>query len=129
MTSRREFVTLLGGGAAAWPLAARAQQFGQVRRVGVLVGYAESDLMAQHRISAFQRGLQELGWREGHNIRLDVRFAAADPDRMQAYATAGGDGARRDPCTDNSNYSGAAPAVAHDPNCIRDRLRSGWHSR
>jgi putative ABC transport system substrate-binding protein len=58
-----------------------------VRRIGVFVGYAESDLMAQHRISAFQRGLQELGWREGHNIRLDVRFAAADPDRMRAYAT------------------------------------------
>jgi ABC-type uncharacterized transport system substrate-binding protein len=84
---RREFMTLLGGVAAAWPLAARAQQAGQVRRVGVLVGYSESDLMAQHRISAFQRGLQELGWREGHNIRLDVRFAAADPDRMRAYAT------------------------------------------
>jgi ABC-type uncharacterized transport system substrate-binding protein len=83
---RRQFITLLGG-AAAWPLSARAQQSGQVRRVGVLVGYAESDLMAQHRISAFQRGLQELGWREGHNIRLDVRFAAADPDRMRAYAT------------------------------------------
>ena len=83
---RREFITLLGS-AAAWPVTARAQQSGQVRRVGVLVGYAESDLMAQHRISAFQRGLQELGWREGHNIRLDVRFAAADPDRMRAYAT------------------------------------------
>ena len=86
MKRRRQFITLLGG-AAAWPLSARAQQSGQVRRVGVLVGYAESDLMAQHRISAFQRGLQELGWREGHNIRLDVRFAAADPDRMRAYAT------------------------------------------
>jgi putative ABC transport system substrate-binding protein len=86
MIRRREFITLVGG-AAAWPLAARAQQSSQVRRVGVLVGYAESDLMAQHRISAFQRGLQELGWREGHNIRLDVRFAAADPDRMRAYAT------------------------------------------
>ena len=76
---RRELITLLGGAVAAWPLAASAQQSGQVRRVGVLVGYAESDLMAQHRISAFQRGLQELGWREGHNIRLDVRFAAPTP--------------------------------------------------
>jgi len=86
MIGRREFITVLGA-TAAWPGAASAQQSGQVRRVGVLVGYAESDLMAQHRISAFQRGLQELGWREGHNIRLDVRFAAADPDRMRAYAT------------------------------------------
>src|SRR5262245_45544912 len=87
MIGRREFIVLLGGAAAAWPIGARAQPGERMRRIGVLGGYAESDLMAKHRVPAFQRGLQELGWREGHNIRLDVRFAAADPDRMRAYAT------------------------------------------
>jgi putative ABC transport system substrate-binding protein len=83
---RREFVTLLGGAVAGWPLAAHAQQPGSIRRVGVLVGYTESDPTAQPRVTAFQQGLHELGWKEGHNIRIDIRFAAADPDRMRTYA-------------------------------------------
>jgi putative ABC transport system substrate-binding protein len=82
---RREFITLLGG-AAAWPVSARAQQFGAVRRIGVLVGYSESDPLVEPRVTAFQQGLQDLGWREGDNIRIDIRFAAADPDRMRTYA-------------------------------------------
>jgi ABC-type uncharacterized transport system substrate-binding protein len=85
MIRRRDFITLLSG-AATWPLAARAQQPGSIRRVGVLVGYAESDPTAQPRVTAFQQGLPELGWKEGHNIRIDIRFAAADPDRMRTYA-------------------------------------------
>jgi putative tryptophan/tyrosine transport system substrate-binding protein len=83
---RRTFITLLGG-AVAWPLAARAQQPERMRRIGVLVGFAENDPITQPRIAAFRRGLQELGWREGQNVRVDFRFAAADPDRMQAYAS------------------------------------------
>ena len=81
---RREFITLLSG-AAAWPLAARAQQGERVPRVGVLVGYAEKDPVAEPRITAFRQGLHQLGWREG-TLRIDVRFAAADPDRMRTYA-------------------------------------------
>jgi len=77
---RRDFITLLGGAAAAssilWPLAARAQQRGGMRRIGVLMGYAESDLVAQTNVAAFREGLQKLGWAEGRNIRLDTRWAA-----------------------------------------------------
>ncbi len=72
---RRQFITLLGG-AAAWPLAARAQQ--GVRRIGVLMGYAESDLEVQAHIAAFREGLQKLGWTEGRNIQIDTRWAAPD---------------------------------------------------
>jgi putative tryptophan/tyrosine transport system substrate-binding protein len=83
---RRDFIALLGGTAAAWPVVARAQQSGSMRRIGVLLGYAENDPSAQPRLAAFREGLHELGWREGHNIRIDVRFGAADPDRMRAHA-------------------------------------------
>ena len=65
---RRTFITLLGGAAAAWPLAERAQQPKRVRRIGVLMRYAESDSDAQAKIAAFQEGLQNLGWVEGRNI-------------------------------------------------------------
>jgi putative tryptophan/tyrosine transport system substrate-binding protein len=64
---RRTFITLLGG-ATAWPLAARAQQGERVRRIGVLMGYAESNSDAQAKVAAFQEGLQNLGWVEGRNI-------------------------------------------------------------
>jgi putative tryptophan/tyrosine transport system substrate-binding protein len=71
---RREFITLLGG-AAAWPLSARAQQHGRIRRVGVLMNLAEDDPDSKLRLMAFQQGLEKLGWSEGRNIHLDVRFA------------------------------------------------------
>jgi putative ABC transport system substrate-binding protein len=83
---RREFIRLLGGAAAAWPFPARTQQPDRVRRVGLLVGFAENDPVAQPRITAFQQRLLELGWREGRNVRFDIRFAAADSDRMRSYA-------------------------------------------
>ena len=73
---RREFITLVGG-AAAWPLAARAQQADRVRRVGVLTGVAEADSEAQTRYTAFRQALQQLGWVEGRNIRFDYRKGAA----------------------------------------------------
>src|SRR5262245_50982958 len=81
---RREFITLLGG-AAAWPLAARAQQGERVRRVGVLMGYPETDPAAKAQISALRQELQKLGWEEGRNIRIDVRFPAADASRARAF--------------------------------------------
>jgi putative ABC transport system substrate-binding protein len=81
---RRSFITLLGG-AAAWPLAARGQSAGP-RRVGVLMGGDESDPIVKDRLVAFRQGLEELGWIEGRNLRLDMRWAAGDPQRMQTLA-------------------------------------------
>src|SRR3979490_2291463 len=82
---RREFITLLGG-AVSWPLAARAQQPDRVRRIGVLMGYAENDSEAQVWVAAFREGLQKLGWTEGRNIRIDTRWAAFDVQAMQRFA-------------------------------------------
>jgi putative tryptophan/tyrosine transport system substrate-binding protein len=83
---RREFITLLGG-SAAWPLAARAQQRERMRRVGMLVAYAENDPEAQARVAAFRQGLRELGWTDGHNLRLELRWETGDPDRARTFAT------------------------------------------
>jgi putative tryptophan/tyrosine transport system substrate-binding protein len=83
MTSRRAFITLLGG-AAAWPLAARAQQVGSIRRIGVLMGYAGTDAETQLRMGAFRQKLQELGWTEGRNIQIDFRVTSANPDRIRS---------------------------------------------
>ncbi|MCK1580063.1 hypothetical protein IVB03_10920 [Bradyrhizobium sp. 168] len=84
---RREFVTLVGGSATAvaWPLAIRAQQ-GRMRRVGILVGWDENNPVAKLLLSKSAQRLQELGWTEGNNIRLDVRWAAGNVDRMQVFA-------------------------------------------
>jgi putative ABC transport system substrate-binding protein len=81
---RREFVTLLGG-SAAWPLAARAQQPDRMQRIGVLMGFAESDPEVQAFVAAFRVGLEKLGWAEGRNIRIDTRWAAA-AESMQRFA-------------------------------------------
>jgi ABC-type uncharacterized transport system substrate-binding protein len=83
---RREFITLLGGAAAAWPLAARAQQGGGMRRIGVLIQVAEGDPQARIEVAAFLRGLHELGWSEGHNLRIDTRWGGGDADRIRQYA-------------------------------------------
>jgi putative ABC transport system substrate-binding protein len=82
---RREFVTLLGS-AAAWPLAARAQQGDRVRRIGVLMGYDENDPEGKYRYSALTQALADLGWADGRNVRMDVRWAGADANRVQALA-------------------------------------------
>jgi putative tryptophan/tyrosine transport system substrate-binding protein len=82
---RREFITLLGGAAAAWPLAARAQQTDRIPRVGVLLGIRENDPEAKTRVKAFQQGLRDLGWFESQNIRIDYRFAASNPDLINKY--------------------------------------------
>jgi putative tryptophan/tyrosine transport system substrate-binding protein len=83
---RREVITLLGGMAAAWPLWARAQQSDQMRRVGVLMSAAADDLEGQARLTAFLQGLQQLGWTDGRNVRIDTRWAAGDVDRYRTYA-------------------------------------------
>jgi putative ABC transport system substrate-binding protein len=82
---RREFISLLGG-AAAWPVAARAQQPDRMRLIGVLMAYAESDSTAQSWLAAFRTALAKLGWTEGSNLRIELRWSAADADRMRTLA-------------------------------------------
>jgi putative tryptophan/tyrosine transport system substrate-binding protein len=82
---RRTFIAGLGS-AAAWPLAARAQQPDRMRRIGVLLFHAEGDPLGQIRIATFRQALQELGWTEGRNVRFDIRFGGGDADRYSAYA-------------------------------------------
>jgi putative ABC transport system substrate-binding protein len=86
MIARRDFITLLGGAAAAWPQAARAQQGDRVRRIGVLTPGDENDPMRTARISAFTQALAGLGWTDGRNVRMDLRWGGADITRMQTYA-------------------------------------------
>jgi ABC-type uncharacterized transport system substrate-binding protein len=83
---RRQFITLVGGTAAAWPLGARAQQGERTRRIGVLMGVAEGDPETKARIIAFRRGLERRGWSEGRSIHLDFRFTAARAERIPAFA-------------------------------------------
>ena len=83
---RRDFVVLLGGAAVAWPLAARAQQPEQMRRIGVLTNLVADDPEAQARVGAFLQGLQELGWAVGRNMRIEYRWGAGDADRTRGYA-------------------------------------------
>jgi putative ABC transport system substrate-binding protein len=82
---RRAFIALLGG-AAAWPLAARAQQPDRMRRIGVVVSSAEDDLDMQARVAGFRQGLESLGWSEDRNARIDARFAAGKADQFQVLA-------------------------------------------
>ena len=86
MIPRREFITLLGGAAAAWPLAARAQQRERMRRIGVLMNLAADDAEGQARLAAFVQALQGLGWSDGRNLRIDYRWAAGDAGRFHKYA-------------------------------------------
>jgi len=83
---RREFITLLGGAAAAWPLAARAQQGERMRRVGLLLTAAADDPESLARVGAFLQGLQELGWTDGRNVRLEYRWGSGDAERIRKYA-------------------------------------------
>ena len=83
---RRDFITLLGGAVAAWPLAARAQQGERVRRIGALMYLAADDPESPARVTAFARGLQELGWIEGGNIQIEYRWGGGDMDRVRRYA-------------------------------------------
>jgi putative tryptophan/tyrosine transport system substrate-binding protein len=82
---RREFITLIGG-AAAWPLVARAQQSERVRRIGALLGWSADDPESLVIVGAFSQGLQELGWKLGSNVRIDYRWAAVDDERIRQYA-------------------------------------------
>jgi putative ABC transport system substrate-binding protein len=83
---RREFISLLSGAAATWPVLARAQQAARMRRIGVLMSIAADDPESQRRMTAFVQGLQELGWTDGRNVRIDTRWSAADADLGRKYA-------------------------------------------
>src|SRR5262249_40944096 len=80
---RRDFIALLGGAAAAWPLAARAQQSDRARRIGVLINRAAANPEGQDRLAAFHQGLQELGWNVGRNVRIDTRWSEDNADRSE----------------------------------------------
>jgi ABC-type uncharacterized transport system substrate-binding protein len=84
---RREFITLLCGVAAAWPLAARAQQPERMRRIGVLTPWPANDAEGQSRVAAFTQALQQLGWIDGQNVRIDYRWGDGKADTMRKYAT------------------------------------------
>jgi putative ABC transport system substrate-binding protein len=83
---RREFIKLLGGAAGAWPLTASAQQGEQMRRIGVLMGYAEGDSETKIRLAAFRQRLEKRGWSEGRNVQIEVRFAAANANEYEPLA-------------------------------------------
>jgi len=83
---RREFITLIGGSAATWPLVARAQQGGRMRRIGVLMAFPENDPQGAARVAAFQESLRKLGWAQGRNIQLDTRWAGADTETIKQFA-------------------------------------------
>ena len=83
---RREFIALVSGATAAWPLAALAQKPDRMRRVGVLMAYVETDPAAKTLLAEFTQGLSELGWTDGSNMRMDVRWAASNVDEMRTMA-------------------------------------------
>src|SRR5262249_17972613 len=83
---RREFITLLGGAATAWPVAARAQQRERMRGIGALIGSTANDAEGQARIAAVLQGLQELGWTVGRNLRIDIRWTGGNPADTRKYA-------------------------------------------
>jgi putative ABC transport system substrate-binding protein len=86
MIKRRQFITLIGGAAVAWPLGARAQQGAPMRRIGVLMNLASDDAEAQARLAAFHQGLQQLGWTVGRNVQIDYRWGAGNADRIRKFA-------------------------------------------
>jgi putative tryptophan/tyrosine transport system substrate-binding protein len=84
---RRDFITLLGGAAAAWPLAARAQQRpDKIRKIGMLMGFAPEDPVAQSMVAAFRGALSKLGWIEGSNVSIELRWAGPDVERIDRLA-------------------------------------------
>src|SRR5262245_2328193 len=86
MIRRRKFITLLGGAAAAWPLAARAQQPERVRLIGIILPASADDVEFQARVGAFLQGLQQLGWSIGRNVRIDTRWATANEADIRRHS-------------------------------------------
>jgi putative tryptophan/tyrosine transport system substrate-binding protein len=112
---RREIITLIGGAAVGWLHPAVAQQTDRTRRIGVLLPYAQNDLEAKSHLSAFTQQLERLGWLEGHNIRIDVRFAAENADQYAVLAT---ELAALQPDVMISESTPAAAALQHETRAI-----------
>ena len=123
---RREFITLLGGAAAAWPVAARAEQPQRMRRIGVLGSLPETDAEGQARISALRKGLQDLGWTEGRNIQIDYRATAGDPARTHAFAAELGGTETR--CDRRRRRFGIAVCIAAGDAHHTDRIHADTRS-
>ena len=124
---RREFIMLVGGTAAAWPLAVHAQQREPMRRIGVLVASAADESDMQERLAGFRQGTEKLGWSEGRNVHIDIRFAAGRADQYQSLAKASGRlPTRRDPGPFASDCGGVATRERYDPDrvCIPSPIRS-----
>ena len=115
---RRQFIKLLGG-AAAWPLAARAQQWERMRRIGVLMAYEESTAEAQAWVAAFREGFRKLGWTEGGDFQIDVRWATGDKATIARFAKEMV--ARPYSFVKHTDHSRVAGTDAHHPYCFRNR--------
>jgi len=122
---RRQFLTLLGG-AAAWPLVARAQQPAErMRRLGVLMSI-ENDPDGKAQLSGFVQGLAEIGWTDGRNLRMEIRWGGGDVNRIRTFAKElVALQPRRDPCARNAGDCGIPTGDADDPDRICDCHRSG----
>ncbi len=122
--ARRKFIAALGGAAAAWPLAARAQQGEGIRRICLLQGLAENDPVAQANNAAFVQGLQQLGWTDGRNVRIDFRWGGGDAAAISKNAMELVARARRNPCSCCVCWAVVA-GDPYDTDRIHDRSRSG----
>ena len=122
---RREFIMLAGVVAIAGPLAARAQQPDRMRRIGVLMGFAESDREGQAFVAAFREGLQKLGWAEGRNIRIDYRWTGLNTELIHAIRQGNRCAAARPPSyAKHARHCGAAATNAYHSHRFRARCRS-----
>ena len=122
---RRDFISLIGGAATAWPLAAGAQQE-RVRRIGVLMNLAEDDPEASARISSFVQRLSQLGWTEGRNLQIENRWAAGESERYGKYAAELVALGRMLSCVWQSKCSSLASGDPNSTYRIRKRYRPGW---
>ena len=121
---RREFITLLGGAAAAWPVVARAQQAERMRRIGVLLGSAADDPDTRYASRHSSRRLQQLGWTDGRNVRIDHRWAAGNADNYRKYAAELVALAPDVILAPGAFFGANAPGDPHRADRVRDRRRS-----
>ena len=127
MIRRREFISLLGGAAAAWPLAAQAQQAERVRRIGVLMSFGADDLEGRTRLTAFLEALQQFGWTDGRTVRIDIRWGGPNADDIRKLAAELVKLAPDVILTSSSvvTFSNAAGDPYHS-DCVHDCYRPGW---